>query len=309
MIAKREIWKYPEEANVWAGKYRNSHNLLHWHYDCEFIYVEQGSIDVFCERKKHHLNEGDALFTDSGQIHYQRACEPDTVLIVIVFDYNIIQDFLGKYQLANPKLYNRYPIPEYYKRLRNVLRTHRPFYGEEARCIVCEMMIDVFRGEQLVHRVESDRTEAAFKRLLEDIGERYAEYTFEDAVHFMGMSDAYFSRYFKSMTGTTFSQYLNYIRTDNAIRLLRDGSRMTMTEIAEKCGFATIRNFNRIFKEHTGSAPSRLPNDYILSEKYSYPSEKAFNPTLYDCELIESCEPSATPGCQTPTAAKNPFSI
>ena len=29
MIAKREIWKYPEDAKVWVGKYRNSHNLLH----------------------------------------------------------------------------------------------------------------------------------------------------------------------------------------------------------------------------------------------------------------------------------------
>ena len=94
MIAKREIWKYPEDAKVWVGKYRNSHNLLHWHYDCEFIYTEQGSIDVFCEKKTHHLVKGEALFTDSGQIHYQRACEPDTVLIVIVFDYSIIRPFL-----------------------------------------------------------------------------------------------------------------------------------------------------------------------------------------------------------------------
>ena len=112
MIAKREIWKYPEGAKVWVGKYRNSHNLLHWHYDCEFIYVEHGSIDVFCEKKKHHLCEGDALFTDSGQLHYQRACEPDTVLIAILFDYNIVRPFLEQYQLSCPKLYNHYPIPQ-----------------------------------------------------------------------------------------------------------------------------------------------------------------------------------------------------
>ncbi len=293
MIARREIWNYPEEAKVWVGKYRNSHNLLHWHYDCEFIYVERGSIDVFCEKKKHSLLEGDALFTDSGQIHYQRACEPDTVLIVMVFDYNIIRPFLEKYQLASPKLYKKYPIPEYYARLRSILTERKPFYGEEATCAVCEMMIDVYRGEQLVHRLENDRTEEAFKRLLEDVHERYAEYTFEDAVRFMGMSDAYFSRYFKAMAGTTFSQYLNYVRTDNAVRLLLSGEDLTMTEIAEQCGFATIRNFNRIFREFTGFSPSRLPKDYVLSDRFSYPSEKAFNPTLYDCELIESSDAAA----------------
>ncbi len=290
MIARREIWSYPEEAKVWVGKYRNSHNLLHWHYDCEFVYVERGSIDIFCEKKKHSLHAGDALFTDSGQIHYQRACEKDTVLIVMVFDYNIVRPFLEKYQLASPKLYNRYPIPDYYERLRGILTQRKRFYGEEAKCAVCEMMIDVFRGEQLVHRLGNDRTEEAFKRLLEDVHERYAEYTFEDAVHFMGMSDAYFSRYFKAMAGTTFSQYLNYVRTDNAVRLLQSGEGMTMTEIAEACGFATIRNFNRIFLEFTGHAPSRLPEDYVLSDKFTYPSEQAFTPTLYDCELIESSD-------------------
>ena len=290
MIAKREIWRYPEEAKVWVGKYRNSHNLLHWHYDCEFVYVEKGSVDIFCEKKKHSLHQGEALFTDSGQIHYQRACEPDTVLIVIIFDYNIIRPFLEKYQLASPKLFNSYPIPAYYERLRRILTQRRAFYGEEATCAVCEMMIEVFRGEQLVHRLENDRAEEAFKKLLEDVHERYAEYTFEEAVRFMGMSDAYFSRYFKAMAGTTFSQYLNYVRTDNAVRLLLSGNDMTMTEIAEKCGFATIRNFNRIFKELTGSSPSRLPKDYVLSERFSYPSEKSFSPTLYDCELIESSE-------------------
>ena len=69
MIAKREIWRYPEEAKVWVGKYRNSHNLLHWHYDCEFVYVEKGSVDIFCEKKKHSLHQGEALFKFTGGIY------------------------------------------------------------------------------------------------------------------------------------------------------------------------------------------------------------------------------------------------
>ena len=274
MLAKREIWNYPEGAKVWAGKYRNSHNLLHWHFDCEFISVERGSLDVFCEKKIHTLSEGEALFTDSGQMHYQRALEPDTVLRVIVFESSVF-----------PAL-----EAEAYARLLRVLREKKPFFGEEARCIVSELMINVFRGEAVVRRTGGDRTEDAFKRLLEDVEERYEEYTFSDAVSFMGMSEAYFSRYFKAMTGTTFSQYLNYVRTDAAVRLLQEGTGMTVTEISEACGFSTIRNFNRIFKELTGHSPSRLPEGFVLSEPFSGRSEQAFRPTLLGCELIESCE-------------------
>lgn len=288
MLAKREIWNYPKGCKVWVGKYRNSHNLLHWHYDCEFVYVEKGEIDIFCERKKHTLRAGEALFTDSGQMHYQRARVPDTVLIVIVFDSGILP-FWEDVQLADPKLSGRYPIPQYYRRLKEVISSRERFFGEEARCIAEEMMIGVFRGEPTVRRLGSDRTEAAFKRLLEDVEERCADYTFADAVSFMGMSDAYFSRYFKAVTGTTFSQYLNYVRVDRAVRLLHSRKEMTMTEIAEACGFATIRSFNRTFRELTGTTPTRLPEDYTFGERYSAPSDSAFDPTLYDCVLIESC--------------------
>lgn len=289
MIAKREIWNYADAGKVWVGKYKNSHNLLHWHYDCEFLYVEHGRIDVFCERRKHTLSEGEALFVDSGQVHYMSAREPDTVLIVIIFDQSIIRPIIGNYRLASPKLYASYPVAETYKSLRSVLTDKKPFFDSEAACQIAQMMIPIFRNEHLIKKVENDKTAEAFKTLLEIIAEEYGDYTFEDAVAFMGMSDAYFSRYFKSMTGTTFSQYLNYVRTNNAVRLLQT-QHISMTEVAERCGFATIRNFNRIFKELTGYSPSQLPEGFTLDEQFSYPSDAAFNPTLYDCELIESTE-------------------
>ena len=287
MLAKREIWRYPKETGIWVGKYRNSHNLLHWHFECEFAYVEKGCIEIFCEKKRHILRAGEALFADSGQMHYQRALEPDTVLIVFVFDGACVP-FLQEYRLAAPKLGGRYPVPALYKKLRETLLSRPPFYGEEARCALCGMMVEIFRREPYVRRIKMGSTEETFKKLLEAIREGFASYTFADAVHFMGMSEAYFSRYFKAATGTTFSQYLNHVRTDSAIRMLQTDKTLTVTEVADRCGFGTIRNFNRIFKELTGTAPSRLPQDYTLGERFPLPSDEAFDPTLYDCELLES---------------------
>ena len=76
MLAKHEVWKYQGAERVWVGKYKNSHNLPHWHYDCELLYVEEGEIDVFCEKKNYRLTRGDALFVANGQVHYMHA-QPD----------------------------------------------------------------------------------------------------------------------------------------------------------------------------------------------------------------------------------------
>ncbi len=285
MIAKREIRNYTPSVKVWTGKYRNSHNLLHWHYDCELVYVEHGSIDIFCEKQLHRLHTGDALFTDSGQIHYQRALERDTVLALIIFDYNILKPYFENVRLLSPNLSKDYAIPEAYRRIRSILTEKNEFYGAEAAGEVLGLMVKIFRGETLIARSDADKAET-FKRLLEDVGEHCGDYTFARAASFMGMSEAYFSRYFHAAAGITFSQYLNYARTAKAVQLIERNAG-PMTEISELCGFGTIRNFNRIFKQLTGYAPLQLPDGFVLDEKFIYPSDESFDPTLYDCELIE----------------------
>lgn len=75
MLAKHEVWKYQGAERVWVGKYKNSHNPPPLHYDCELLYVEEGEIDVFCEKKNYRLTRGDALFvaSRSGALHARSA--------------------------------------------------------------------------------------------------------------------------------------------------------------------------------------------------------------------------------------------
>ncbi len=286
MIAKREIRNYSEPVKIWVGKYKHSHNLLHWHYDCELLFVEKGSIDVFCRRKTHALKEGDALFLGRGEVHYMTARDEDTTLIVILFDYDILRPYLGDVQLASPLLRGSYPIPEVYAKVRGLLLEKAPCSGVRAAAHIMLLMADVFAGEELSARETEDGTTKRFKELMEHISEKYEFFTFSDAAAFMGMSEGYFSRYFHAVTGITFPKCLNYVRTERAIELMQSGER-SMTEIASLAGFGTIRNFNRVFREITGYAPRELPSDYLLTDGFVYPTNAPFDPTLRDCELLE----------------------
>ena len=288
MFAKREIRYYNQSVGVWVGKYRNSYNLLHWHSDCEFLYVETGRIDVFCNGEIHSLCAGDSFFIDSEEMHYMQAQEKGTVLVVLIFDCNILKYSLGKVRLKSPRLKERYPVAEYYASIRRLLLDKPPYYGTEVACEILKLMLEVFRGEETVARTRADSSKP-LKPLLEEVNARYADMTFEDAAKLMHMSDAYFSRFFRKTTGVTFSQYLNYVRVRNAMRLLRAGG-VSVTEISERCGFGTVRSFNRTFKEFTGYTPRTVPADFILDEQFSYLSEEVFDPSLHDCELIESGE-------------------
>ena len=65
----------------------------------------------------------------------------------------------------------------------------------------------------------------------------------------------HFTRFFKETTGMTFGEYLNSYRIKKAEAYLEDAQN-TITEIAFKSGFNSIKTFNRVFKHQKGCSPS-----------------------------------------------------
>lgn len=287
MIANRELWKYGKNEKVQICKYRNSHNLLHWHYDCELLYLDKGCLEIFCDKKTYNLTAGQAFFIDSEQLHYMQALVPETVLTVIIFDHGIIEPFSGDKSLESPLLHGDYSIPEIYAALKKELSEKKELYEYKTVCGIEQLMIEIFRNERYADKCKSERSADNFKRLLVDVDEKYRFYTFESGAEFMNMNSAYFSRFFHNMAGMPFSRYLNCVRVEKAVELLRSENYNAVTSVADMCGFNTIRNFNRIFKSFTGYAPSEMPRDFKF-DKLIYRNDDSSNPTLLDCVLIES---------------------
>lgn len=290
MAVKREQRTYRTGDKVWVGRYRNSHNLPHWHYDCELIYVENGSLAIFCNQAKYVVSAGQTFFIDSEQVHYMHALTPQTTLFMIIFDYSIIKEFAEEKTLASPLLTNDYGVPRIFRELKGEIIRREPLCEYQSALTTAQLMLNIFRNEERTEKKKSERTIERFKGLLTEIDEKYEFYDLSEAANFMGMNSAYFSRLFHKLTGVTFSQYLNYIKIKNAVELLQTESDIAVTEVATRSGFNTIRNFNRNFKEFTGYTPKDLPKDYILREGITDLNEISTDPTLVECELLESSD-------------------
>ncbi len=290
MQVKREQWNYDKFSGIWVGKYKNSHNMPHWHYDCELLFVKRGNLKVWCNQTQYPLSAGQAFFIDSEQVHFMHAGTEDTEIIMLVFNYDKIKPFTEKLTLASPVLSKNYGIDKVYKTLLDELREKKKFYSVKATATVQSLTAEIFRNEQTLLKKKSDGSVELFKELLTDINKNYEFYDLNTAAEFMNMNAAYFSRMFHKCTGTTFSQYLNRVKCSKAVEILQSGQSITMTEVSLKCGFATIRNFNRIFKEITGYTPKKLPSDYVIAANATAGSGANQNPTLDECVLLESSE-------------------
>jgi AraC-like DNA-binding protein len=78
--------------------------------------------------------------------------------------------------------------------------------------------------------------------------------TLSEVAKLANMSDVSFSRFFRQRTGNTFVDSLTEIRLGHASRILIESTH-SIAEIAYKCGFNNISNFNRIFKKKKGCTP------------------------------------------------------
>ncbi|NQT57854.1 MAG: AraC family transcriptional regulator [Bacteroidetes bacterium] len=77
-----------------------------------------------------------------------------------------------------------------------------------------------------------------------------------DSVH---LSPSYFSKLFKLEMRTTFSEYLNDFRIEEAKKLLLS-TELHLGDVGFECGFEDQSYFTKVFKKSVGIAPSRYRN-------------------------------------------------
>lgn len=286
MLAKFEKRAYAGNEHVWVGKYRNLHNISHWHMEHELIACREGSAQVMLDDTMFNIIQQQCIFCHSGRVHYISA-SPDSVLLVCLFDEKMYDPITSPFALENPVFEDRYGILPKLSEIRHELQNQPIFFECRTEAMIGEILVDVFRGEPLRKaQWQFSDVITRYKQLLNHIDLEYEHITYQNAVQFMNMSDAYFSRYFKRQAGMTFSQYLNVVRIEKAVQLLDSAPTMKITDVMLRCGFNTIRSFNRVFREVTGFTPTTLPPGYVLNTRSVPTIQGSFDPTLSDAELL-----------------------
>ncbi|TAH68846.1 MAG: AraC family transcriptional regulator [Anaerolineaceae bacterium] len=81
------------------------------------------------------------------------------------------------------------------------------------------------------------------------------------------LSNYYISHLFKEVTGFTLINYIQMTRTRNAQQLLLFTD-TKITEIAEKCGFTSFSQFNRVFNKYCKTSPRKYRQQGHLDNNF-----------------------------------------
>ncbi len=284
MIAKLEKPISKRESKTYICKYKNLNNLLHWHTETEIVIVLRGIVKIQINSDNYLMNQGMCAFLKSGDIHCING-SPDSITHIIKTSCDSVGDIVGNDRLKIPVFTSMPSVEKFFIKIESEIKNKKEYFGIIADSMTVQLIAEIFRTQEVCFDDISLDLNKDSKKLLGWISQNYAHICFEDAVKYTHFSTSYFSKYFQRLTGIKFTQYLNILKISAATDKILLGGK-NMAEISIDCGFTTIRNFNRVFKNLTGYTPRSLPKNYKFPYIISDEKNQGFDPTLLSSEII-----------------------
>jgi AraC-like DNA-binding protein len=108
-------------------------------------------------------------------------------------------------------------------------------------------------------KVETDRMNKVYAYVLKNYK---AKVLLQDAANIVCMTPTSFSRYFTKKNNKTFSRFVSEIRVKHACKLLTETDK-TVAQVSLACGFNTLSNFNKQFKEIMLKRPFEYKKEFM----------------------------------------------
>lgn len=106
---------------------------------------------------------------------------------------------------------------------------------------------------------EKDRMGHVYEYVMQNF---HGKVSLEEAAQLSNLSVSAFSRFFKSRVNKSFSDFLTEVRISHACKLLHETD-LNISEISYDCGFFTLSNFNKLFKERIKMTPVQYRKEFL----------------------------------------------
>lgn len=247
----------------------------HWHFhpEYEIVYISNGQGKRHIGNHISHYENGDLIFLGPNLPHFgfcDQFMEEHTEIVI-----QMKEDFLGKDFFQAPEMTI---IKQLFERSKQGL-IFAPIVKEEIGKHLLDMpemdsfdrLLVLLKVLKILAQTEAYTSLNASGLSLEVQSQdhyrintiyQYVENRFKteiglaDMAKKVNMTVPAFCRYFKKLTGKTFTHFVNEFRIAHACKLLSQGV-LPISEVCYESGFNNFSHFNKQFKLITGSSPSK----------------------------------------------------
>ncbi len=265
-FAVRKFFKQNEKKPTW-----------HFHSEYELVYIANGSGKRHIGQHISYYRNGDLLLLGPNLPHLTFANQAGQEQREIVVQMKA--DFLGSEFLNTPEMAAINQLLEKAKGGISFSSKTKKRIGERLEYLVqlpqfskLLALLDILQelakaddyqllnGEGLTVEVNVQERERMIV-IHEYIQKHYEEtITLDEIAQEVHMTVPAFCRYFKKLTNTTFTKFVNEFRIAQACKLLAEED-APVAEIAFEVGFNNLSHFNKMFKEIIGKNPTEYRDE------------------------------------------------
>lgn len=235
----------------------------HLHDYVEMIYVRKGTLTFSVNFTEYTLQAGDVIFAFPGQIHGHSAGEKtENIALLFPKDVPIYDAVFCNMCPELPLLVGAIDaeLDTLFVKAAAANTSGVPYSRGIAQGYIALILGKLLPRLSLVP-VEHGANSIE-QKLIEYCSLHYTEpITLSEVAEALGYSATHLSHLFANKFKIGFSAFITAMRLEDAKKMLRGNA--PITAIAFNCGFGSMRNFNRAFKESVGMTPS----EYRASQK------------------------------------------
>lgn len=252
-------------ANDWPCRLRsrdsNVDELALPHYASTIeIVLTRGVRGLYSVGAQQFLIDGEdsVFFVAPQRVHYSHFTRQGGRIHVFKISPELLGDYLELEKLLSTRKLTLHDIPakqsKSFQPIYDIILNKISYVGDGFAMI--RGVVELFRilcdsvshtDEQGENRPTNEKIRRIIQWTKEHVGERI---TVEDAAAFLHYSKYHFCRIFKENTGVSYLKYLNTMKIDYAIRLMKQG--YSATYCCFECGFDSLAYFLKLFKDVTG---------------------------------------------------------
>lgn len=224
---------------------KNFHFPLHFHRAYELIFINEGQLSVYIDKKEYLLQKNDFAFIFNNQMHEFKTIDYSEITIIL-FSPELIGDFFMKFNGFIPN--------------NNVLHFHGELDLKKMNSIYSQksflyaICADLIDQTSFTTIKQSSETKGLYKILLYVEDHYSTDCTLKAVARHLQYDYPYLSKLFGKLMDMTFTDYLNHYRISQACYLLKNVNQ-SIGEVAINCGYNNLRTFNRNFRKITSHSP------------------------------------------------------
>lgn len=248
----------------------------HWHEHLQVFYFISGEGFLVCNKRCFNVFQGDVVIVNSRELHYLESLNDNLKFYIIRIDFPFL--FSDEVDLCQTKYMS--PLSENLILFKNLIKDDSDIvncvktiiseyfkkeigYELAVKAHIYNLVVLLLRNYIYEFTTEKKSTFKIsnfnrFNKVFEYIDNNYNKKICVTNLSIIAhVSDYYFCRLFKQMTGKTTIEYINEVRLKKSMELLKNRN-INITEIAIQCGFNDVNYFSRLFKRKYGVSPTKF---------------------------------------------------